>query len=105
MDSCVVVTTGQPHASATARPGGSEPIRHVQRGEDAERLDRRDEVGATGLEALEGLALKRLVLLVYEHLAPVLDHHVTGGLILIAQERTAEVGPAVPIHLCPVAVR
>src|SRR5262245_19375622 len=76
-DSCVVVTTGQPHASAAARPGRPEPIGHVQGGEDAERLDRRNELGAMGFEAVERLAVKRLVILVDEHLAPILDHDVT----------------------------
>jgi len=81
------------------------PIRHVERAENAERLDGSHQRIAAFIERGNLIVAVRAVLLVHDHLAPVLDEQIAGGDILIVQERAAKVGAVVTVHQRPRAVR
>src|SRR5262245_988521 len=87
------------------RPGGPCTIGHIERREDTKRFDRIDERGAPHFERSHDVRSKRAVLLVDEHLAPVFDDDVSGGLTLIAEEGTAQIRARLAIQDVPLPVR
>src|SRR6202008_1214123 len=88
-------------ALAALRPGWSGPIRHIEGGKYPERLGGVDERGPPLLEGGDGVRAIGAVLLVDDHLAPVLDQDIARRLILIAKKRAPEIGPRLPIHRGP----
>lgn len=88
-----------------ARPRRPGALGNVERGEHAERLHADQEVFALLLQRLHLVVELGEVLLVHEHLAPVLDEEVARRRGEILQEGTAQEGAAASRELRPLAVR
>src|SRR5512138_2774172 len=90
--------------TASPAPGRSRPVRNVERAEHSERRHPGEEQIAFALEFLDLVGEVGLVLLVHQHLAPVLDREIARRLGEVAKEGTAKEGSAAPADGVPRAV-